>query len=51
MENNSERRTLPDVIGTPEKRRVEEVTKKSLKERDNEEKERQIRKSNMIIFQ
>ena len=51
MENNSERRTLPDVIGTPEKRTVEEVTKKSLKERDNEEKERQIRKSNVIIFQ
>ena len=51
IENNSEGRTLADVIGTPEKRTVEEVTKKSLNERDNEKKERQIRKRNMIIFE
>ena len=42
---------MADVIGTPEKRTVEEVTKKSLNERDNEKKERQIRKRNMIIFE
>ena len=42
---------MADVIGTPENRTVKEVTKKSLKERDNEKKERQIRKRNMIIFE
>ena len=42
---------MADVIGTPKNRTVKEVTKKSLKERDNEKKERQIRKRNMIIFE
>ena len=40
MENNSvARRTWTDIMETPEKRTVEDVIEKSLKERENEEKE------------
>ena len=40
MENKSVAgRTWTDFIETPEKRTVEDVIEKSLKERDNEEKE------------
>ena len=38
-------------MDTPEKRTVEEVIAKSLKERDNEEKERQNRRRNIIVFE
>ena len=40
MENNSvARRTWTDIMETPEKRIVEDVIEKLLKERENEEKE------------
>ena len=40
MENKSVAgRTWADIMETPEKRTVEDVIEKSLKERDNEEKE------------
>ena len=35
----------------PENRTVKEVIEKSLKERDNEEKERQNRRRNLIVFE
>ena len=38
-------------MDTPEKRIVEEVIAKSLKERDNEEKKRQNRRRNIIVFE
>ena len=51
MENSKEVRTWSDIMDTPEKRTVEEVIAKSLKERDNEEKERQKRRRNIIVFE
>ena len=48
MENSNEVNTWVDIMDTPEKRTVEEVIAKSLKERENE-KERQNRR-NIIIF-
>ena len=51
MENSNEVKTWADIMDTPEKRTVEEVIVKSLKERDNEEKERQNRRRNIIVFE
>ena len=50
MENSNEVKTWADIMNTPEKRTVEEVIAKSLKERDNE-KERQNRRRNIIVFE
>ena len=35
---------------TPEKKTVEEVIEKQLRDRENEEKDRQNRKNNIIIY-
>ena len=51
MENSNEVKTWADIMDTSEKRIVEEVIAKSLKERDNEEKERQSRRRNIIVFE
>ena len=51
MEKSNEVKTWADIMDTPEKRTVEEVIAKSLKERDNEEKERQNRRRNIIVFE
>ena len=51
MENNSVAgRTWTDIMETPEKRTVQEVIEKSLKERDNELKER-LNRRNIIVFE
>ena len=51
MENSNEVKTWADIMDTPEKRTVQEVIVKSLKEKDNEEKERQNRRRNIIVFE
>ena len=51
MRNSNEVKTWEDIMDTPEKRTVEEVITKSLKERDKEGKERQNRRRNIIIFE
>ena len=51
MEKSNEVKTWADIMETPEKRIVEEVIAKSLKERDNEEKERQNRRRNILAFE
>ena len=52
MGNSNEVKILADIMDTQEKRTVdEEVIAKSLKERDNEEKERQNRRRNIIVFE
>ena len=51
MENSKEVKTWADVIDTLMKSTVEEVIASSLKERDNEEKERLIRRKNIIVFE
>ena len=45
------KKTWADIMDTPQKRTVEEVIAKSLKERDNQEKERQNRRRNIIVFE
>lgn len=50
IENKKEGRTWAEIMETPEKRTVQEVIEKSLKERESEEKERQSRRKNIIIF-
>ena len=44
-------KTWADIMDTPEKRTVQEVTAKSLKGRGNQEKERQNRRRNIIVFE
>ena len=51
MENSNEVKTWADIMDTSEKRTVEEVITKSLKERDKDEKERQNRRRNIIVFE
>ena len=51
QENKQEGQTWADIVNSNEKRTVEEVVKKSLKDRDNEEKEWQNRRKNIIIFE
>ena len=48
MEESNKVKIWADIMDTPEKRTVEEVIAKSLKERDNEEKKRQKKKHNCI---
>ena len=52
MENKSVAgRTWIDIMGTPEKRTVEDVIEKSLKERGNEEKEWLKKRRNIVVFE
>ena len=52
MENKSVAgRTWTDIMEIPEKRTVEDVIEKSLKERENEEKEWLNRRRNIIVFE
>ena len=41
IKNNGEETTWTNIMDTPEKRTVEEVVEKSVKKRDDEDKERQ----------
>ena len=50
-DNSQGGRSWADIIDSVEKRTVQEVIEKSLKGRDNEEKERQKRQRNIIIFE
>ena len=49
-ENSQEGKTWAEIMDISEKRTVEEVIKKSLKNRESEEKDRQNRRKNIIIF-
>ena len=51
QEDKQEGQTWADIMDSNEKRTVEEVVQKSLKDRDSEEKERQNRRKNTIIFE
>ena len=51
QDNSQGGRSWADITDSAEKRTVQEVIKKSLKDRDNEEKERQKRQRNIIIFE
>ena len=44
------RKTWADILETPEKKTVEEAIEKQLKDRENEEKDRQNRRNNIIVF-
>ena len=50
QENRQEGQTWADIMDSNEKRTVEEVVEKSLKDRDSEEKEYQNRRKNIIIL-
>ena len=50
MENSNKVKSWTDIMDTPEKRTVEKVIAKPLEERDNEEKEKQKRSRNIIVF-
>ena len=49
-DNSQEGKTWAEIMDTSEKRTVEEVIEKSLKNRESEEKDRQNRRKNIIIF-
>ena len=51
MENGNKVKSWADIMDILEKRTVQEVIANSLKERDNEEKERQSRRRNLIVFE
>ena len=51
QENRQEGQTWADIMDSNEKRTVEEVVEKSLKDRDSEEKEHRNRRKNIIIFE
>ena len=51
QEDKQEGQTWADITDSNEKRTVEEVVEKSLKDKDSEEKERQNRRKNIIIFE
>ena len=51
QDNSQGGRSWADITDSAEKRTVQEVIEKSLKDRDNEEKERQKRQRNIIIFE
>ena len=44
------RKTWADILETPEKKTVEEAIEKQLRDRENEEKDRQNRRNNIIVF-
>ena len=49
-ENSQEGKTWAEIMDISEKRTAEEVIEKSLKNRESEEKDRQNRRKNIIIF-
>ena len=49
-DSSQEGKTWAEIMDTSEKRTIEEVIKKSLKNRESEEKNRQNRRKNIIIF-
>ena len=49
-EGKEGRKSWADIMETPEKKTVEEAIEKQLRDRENEEKDRQNRKNNIIIF-
>ena len=49
-ENSQEGKTWAEIMDISEKGTVEEVIEKSLKNRESEEKDRQNRRKNIIIF-
>ena len=49
-EGKEGRKSWADIMVTPEKKTVEEVIEKQLRDRENEEKDRQNRKNNIIVF-
>ena len=49
-EGKEGRKSWADIMETPEKKSVEEVIEKQLRDRENEEKDRQNRKNNIIVF-
>ena len=49
-ENSQEGKTWAEIMDISEKRTVEEVIEKSLKNRESEERDRQNRRKNIIIF-
>ena len=49
-EGKEGRKSWADIMETPEKKTVEEVIEKQLRDRENEEKDRQNRKNNIIVF-
>ena len=44
------RKTWADILETPEKKTVEEAIEKQLRDRENEQKDRQNRMNNIIVF-
>ena len=49
-EGKEGRKSWADIMETPEKKTVEEAIEKQLRDRENEEKDRQNRKNNIIVF-
>ena len=49
-EGKEVRKTWADILETPEKKTVEEAIEKQLRDRENEEKDRQNRRNNIIAF-
>ena len=49
-EGKEVRKTWADILETPEKKTVEEAIEKQLRDRENEEKDRQNRRNNIIVF-
>ena len=49
-EGKEGRKSWADIMETQEKKTVEEVIEKQLRDRENEEKDRQNRKNNIIVF-
>ena len=49
-EGKEGRKSWADIMETPEKKTVEEVIEKQLRDRENEEKDRQNRKNHIIVF-
>ena len=49
-EGKEQRKSWADIMETPKKKTVEEAIEKQLRDRENEEKDRQNRKNNTIVF-
>ena len=50
-EGKEGRKSWADIMETPENKTVEEAIEKQLRDRENEEKDRQNRKNNIIVFE
>ena len=49
-EGKEVRKSWNDIMETPEKKTVEEATERQLRNRKNEEKDRQSRRNNIILL-